>query len=65
MASYIASKQPNCKELSIKTVAIHFTCRFTNIRSYLGHCQPKLNHDIKNLALMMALIAIKGNSINI
>ena len=29
---------------------------------YLEHCHPTLNHDI---ALMMALIAMKGNSINI
>ena len=29
---------------------------------YLEHCHLKLNHDI---ALMIALIAIKGNSINI
>ena len=45
----IASKQPNCKELCIKT-----SYALYNSQVYLEHCHPTLNHHI---ALMMALIA--------
>ena len=42
----LATKQPNYKELCIKTK------HFIGSQMYLKHCHPILNHDI---ALMMAI----------